>query len=335
MTFFNKKTEVMQIEMTPYGRYLYSIGKFKPHSYEFVDDDIVYRIAGSQESTEGQGTAHKRIMEETPKLKINRAFQEEAPQLESPARIESQRVMNKKMDLKQNSLFTLGRSSYSSDISPTLQASMIQGRISASFMNLETNRTVDGGAGSDVGSRILVPQVNIEYNIIATLRNELDESSFLFDEVSAIMDNGDYISLNYQEPIIHLKEFGSFYEKENFEIEVFLEQSNGGLKPLRMFKRSNPIVNDLLIDNLDSQFQQILDSADAEFDIITEDFVEYYFSINVDNEIPQEDLCQAIDKLEINSQFLDEELICPDQRTSRFDIYSTRVDPSDLEDCDK
>ena len=40
MTFFNKKTEVMQIEMTPYGRYLYSIGKFKPHSYEFVDDDV-------------------------------------------------------------------------------------------------------------------------------------------------------------------------------------------------------------------------------------------------------------------------------------------------------
>jgi len=38
MTFFNKKTEVMQIEMTPYGRYLYSIGKLKPHSYEFVDE---------------------------------------------------------------------------------------------------------------------------------------------------------------------------------------------------------------------------------------------------------------------------------------------------------
>ena len=339
MTFFNKKTEVMQIEMTPYGRYLYSIGKFKPHSYEFVDDDIVYRIAGSQESTQGQGTAHKRIIEETPKLKINRAFQEEAPQLQFPARIESQRVMNKKMDLKQNSLFTLGRSSYSSDISPTLQASMIQGRISASFMNLETNRTVDGGAGSDTGSRILIPQVNIEYNIIATLRNELVEPSFVFDlelsNTSQTLDNGDYISLNYQEPIIHLKEFGSFYEKENFEIEVYLEESNGSLKPLKMFKKTNPIVNDLLIDNLNSQFQQILDSADADLDIINEDFVEYYFSINVDNEIPQEDLCRAIDKLEINNQFLDEELICPDQRTSRFDIYSTRVDPSDLEDCDK
>ena len=85
MTFFNKKTEVMQIEMTPYGRYLYSIGKFKPHSYEFVDDDIVYHSSGS---TENQEDAHNRILNETPKLKINRAFQDEAPQVESPPTID-------------------------------------------------------------------------------------------------------------------------------------------------------------------------------------------------------------------------------------------------------
>ncbi len=76
MTFFNKKTEVMQIEMTPYGRYLYSIGKFKPHSYEFVDDDVLYRQANSGETQE---SAHSRILNDTPKLKINRAFQDEAP----------------------------------------------------------------------------------------------------------------------------------------------------------------------------------------------------------------------------------------------------------------
>ena len=52
MTFFNKKTEVMQIEMTPYGRYLYSIGKFMPHSYEFVDDDVMYKMSGSTETQE-------------------------------------------------------------------------------------------------------------------------------------------------------------------------------------------------------------------------------------------------------------------------------------------
>ena len=99
MAFFNKKTEVMQIEMTPYGRYLYSIGKFKPHSYEFVDDDILYRASGSGEL---QVDIHSRIVNETPKLKINRAFQDEAPQVESPPTLDKQRFMQKKMDQKQN-----------------------------------------------------------------------------------------------------------------------------------------------------------------------------------------------------------------------------------------
>lgn len=30
MAFFNKKTDVMDIELTPYGRYLLSIGRLKP-----------------------------------------------------------------------------------------------------------------------------------------------------------------------------------------------------------------------------------------------------------------------------------------------------------------
>ena len=106
----------MQIEMTPYGRYLYSIGKFKPHSYEFVDDDVVYSVAG-----ENQEDAHGRILNETPKLKINRAFQDEAPQVDSPPLISQQRVMAKKMNQKQNGLFALGRSSYSSNNSPSFQ----------------------------------------------------------------------------------------------------------------------------------------------------------------------------------------------------------------------
>tara|TARA_R100000406_G_scaffold14275_1_gene9045 strand:- start:777 stop:1802 length:1026 start_codon:yes stop_codon:yes gene_type:complete len=341
MTFFNKKTEVMQIEMTPYGRYLYSIGKFKPHFYEFVDDDIMYGVVGSQESTEGQGTAHKRITEETPKLKINRAFQEEAAEFQSPSNtspfiISKQRIVDKKMDQKQNGLFSLGRSSYSSDNAATLQASMIQGRISASFMNHTTDRVV-ASAGLDRGGRILIPQVNIEYNIIATKRNELEESSFSYEATSETLSNGDYISLNHQPPIIHLKEFNSFYEKENFEIEVFLEEANGSLKPLKFKKEYKSLVNDLMVDPPEGQ-QELYNSVDlapGNHNELPEDFAIHYFSIEIDEEIPVEDLCKAIDKLEITSQFLDEELICPDQRTSRFDIYSTRVDPSDLEDCDK
>ena len=39
MTFFNNKEQVIKFELTPYGRFLMSQGKLKPHSYEFIDDD--------------------------------------------------------------------------------------------------------------------------------------------------------------------------------------------------------------------------------------------------------------------------------------------------------
>ena len=144
MTFFNKKTEVMQIEMTPYGRYLYSIGKFKPHSYEFVDDDIVY----STGSIEQQEAIHNRILNETPKLKINRAFQAEAPQVESPPLIDNQRKMAKRMPQTQNGLFALGRSSYSSENLPNFQVTMLQGELTGSTLVHEVSSSQPMQTGS-------------------------------------------------------------------------------------------------------------------------------------------------------------------------------------------
>ena len=314
MTFFNKKTEVMQIEMTPYGRYLYSIGKFKPHSYEFVDDDVVYKVSNSGEAQE---SAHTRIIDNTPKLKINRAFQDEAPQIQAPSRIEDMRVMIKKDNQRQNNLYPLGKSSYSSNSSPSFQITMLQGNIS--------NSSITQAASSSV----FIPQVNIDYNIDASLKSALNAPVSNSDFVSEVFEDGTYVDLNMEDIFIHMKEFGSFYEKENYEIEVFLSQSTGELKPLKMRYERSSIVDDMMVDFGISDF-----NPDEGHGIITKDHLNYYFSIEVDDEIPQEDLCKVVDKLEINSQFLDEELICPDQRTDRFDIYATRVGPEDLEDCD-
>jgi hypothetical protein len=52
VTFFNKKEDVFHIELTPYGRYLMSIGKLKPHHYKFFDDDIAYDPYSGTTATE-------------------------------------------------------------------------------------------------------------------------------------------------------------------------------------------------------------------------------------------------------------------------------------------
>ena len=42
MSFFDSKEEVIKIELTQFGKYLLSKGKFAPKYYAFFDDDIVY-----------------------------------------------------------------------------------------------------------------------------------------------------------------------------------------------------------------------------------------------------------------------------------------------------
>ena len=41
-TYFNKKEEVIEIQLTQYGKYLLSKGKLAPAFYSFYDDDILY-----------------------------------------------------------------------------------------------------------------------------------------------------------------------------------------------------------------------------------------------------------------------------------------------------
>jgi len=328
MTFFNKKTEVMQIEMTPYGRYLYSIGKFKPHSYEFVDDDILYKAAGSSELQEA---ANSRILQETPKLKPVRSIQRRLDSRTENIEITEPRVVDKKMNLIQNGLYSLGRSSYSSDMLPHFQLTMIKGEITGS----KTSEDASLSGNLNVSGAIFIPQVEIDFKLIVESKNEIADPIFDIDMVSRVFDDGDYLSLSYDEPIIHLKEFNSFYEKENFEIEIF-EVSGSTLIPKKQRIKPTSIVENMVLtdDGLVSPEYLRQEFLDGDTGVDGHDFSEYFFDIEVDSEIPTEILCERIQKIEINDQFIDEELICPDVRTDRFNIYSTNISPDDLEDCD-
>ena len=44
MEFFNKKEEVIDLQLTQFGRHMLSKGKFKPVYYSFHDDNILYNI---------------------------------------------------------------------------------------------------------------------------------------------------------------------------------------------------------------------------------------------------------------------------------------------------
>ena len=60
MTFFNKKQEVMDVQLTRFGKNLLSRGAFKPVYYQFFDDDIIYNIERLG-TTEDQNDSETRI----------------------------------------------------------------------------------------------------------------------------------------------------------------------------------------------------------------------------------------------------------------------------------
>ena len=75
MEFFNKKEDVIDLELTPYGEYLLLKGKFKPDQYAFFDDEILYDSKCTDvDSEEAQNDIKDRI-KEVPRLKTQSVFQ--------------------------------------------------------------------------------------------------------------------------------------------------------------------------------------------------------------------------------------------------------------------
>ncbi len=69
MTFFNKKQEVIDLELTPFGEQLLSEGSFEPVYYAFFDDDVLYDAGGAANAGEVQNEIEARIQDNTPSRK--------------------------------------------------------------------------------------------------------------------------------------------------------------------------------------------------------------------------------------------------------------------------
>ena len=79
-TFFDQKQDVIDIELTKYGEYLLSLGKFNPVYYSFFDNNVLYdpryaSYSGSQNEYEG------RIQSETPSLRTQHSFEGRGEQI--------------------------------------------------------------------------------------------------------------------------------------------------------------------------------------------------------------------------------------------------------------
>ena len=353
MTFFDKREDVINIELTPYGRNLMALGKLKPAYYAFFDDDILYDLkAGATSvatreatSAEAQSLIQTRILQETPRLRAQRC-------LESPENLiytsetdgEGTRPHTK---LKLNYLTEpLGTSDQTSIYGPAWKSTFILGEISGNVASVLSGsvRTGAGWSGTStlgvyretdpaqIGSNQYlkqIPQINstIEYRmLIANTANDppvTGQTVVPSLPVSQVWPDGTYVKLIDEQIICQLLEKEGFLLKEGLEMSVYLygDGEVESLTPLKFRPKSTMIKNGILVDELPLPEVNIDPS-----------YVEYYIDFNTDKDISQDEICKGVKNLKAANVEIGIEVNCADLETVDFDIYGTRV--TEIEDCD-
>jgi hypothetical protein len=302
MEFFNKKEEVLDVELTEYGKYLLATGQLNPTYYAFFDDDIQYDVGGSGYS-EVQNDIASRIQYATPKLKIlaNRtgvetrvnqflsgaadlmissnsdpasnvsAFQTQQP-FAQKGKLAASPLGNSALDKMYNASWQLQTLSKPVITSAT---SFLQTDPSGSFEN--------------------IPQINITVDY----ETYFHQGDLIQESISGIFPGSDNISLALKDNylMIELIENNTEFEKENFEIEVY--HSASGTDGIGVFTP-----------------RSFTAESSTAFIQPTTNNVEYYMNILVDDEIPD----GVINELGISRRAL---VSNADRLRLNRDIYTT------------
>jgi len=313
MKFLNKKEQVLDIELTEYGKRLLSKGRFKPTYYAFFDDGILYdsQYAGVNEA---QNEAQARIIKETQRLGTQAIFdgvesnvlrQNEVirnlpkqgnlvPEAGVLELIDQGQDFQNTTDKLFSLTYPLGTSELTSDSLPAWNINFLRGRATGSvnFMNVVTcsNQVVN------------IPQISIspityETRVdTLTAEEKLDADPFELygDQVITVLERDSAI-------LIEITEDNVDFDHENFDIEVYevksqIEKKVGTcqtdhrveeLIPLLFTKPKPNIVNGILLDI--NEQEEIFENPNLELD---SSYVEYFFNIDVDNEIDKDIICK-------------------------------------------
>jgi len=273
MEFFNQKEEVLDVQLTEYGKYLLSIGQLRPEYYAFFDDDILYDVSGSG-FTEDQNNANPRILNNTPRLKVAATRTGAETRVDSfldrvvPALNGSDPAHNVEVfDIEsfetkgKVGMQPLGNSSLGSEYNAAWTLEVLsEPTISAASTHLDINGEIES-----------IPQVDItvDYETFFKQGDMLDSDSIseFFEDTSI------FLALKENYLMLELLEANTTFEKNNFEIEVFLSGSASGYQQL-VYTPTNS--------------QEFIAPRRVGNDIDGVGNVEYYMNVLVDNNIPPE-----------------------------------------------
>jgi hypothetical protein len=301
MGFFNKKDDVLGLELTAYGRYLLSQGELEPVYYAFFDDDILYDLEAAG-AAEFQNDAERRIKYNTPSIRTqpNRTGAETRTNEFLLNVTESgnfttisdnsvkfvNRFNNAPNPFESQSdevyIAPLGNSDLKTDYAPAWHINMLHGEITSS-LDYKTSNLTASNPGLAAGFVQNIPQLDItlDYKTFFTTDEEVEfltagpiievstGTPINYTKVAGPL-NMDSISLYVEEDylLVDIEEINGVFGKENFDVQVFLTSST-----------ETPGNKLLPLDYVDQSSQlTALESST----------VEYHLNVLVDREIPMQ-----------------------------------------------
>lgn len=315
MAFFNSKEEVIDIELTQYGKLLLSRGLLKPAFYSFHDDDILYDSDYASVS-ENTNFAEVRIQDETPVLKPFYSFVSAKPNINHDFEQEKFGIQKANLSAKKPNLSNIGLSN-SSISNLYLPAWEVQ-NLSCLFSSSSTTYTNK----NNVSASIPQFEVNVETVFYKTNQEQIDDSPKL--QELAVLENITYdnnnVYINVNKPLIlKVIENNVDFEYDAFDVEIYkvtLDDDNNEVYSQLKFMKQTDNYNqetDLYVQakNLLSN-QQDIDSS----------YADYYFELLTDKEISNMNVCKFILKTEQDQDSIFDDITVCDQIRTRFSTNS-------------
>ena len=317
MEFFNKKEEVLDLQLTQYGKYLLSIGKLNPAYYTLHDENVIYDSQFSQ-GTELQNEARVRIQSDTPSLKTQYNF------------VSLDSMQSKTADFQDDKERTggvtrpLATSNLGSDKIPSWNINTLGGI----FLTGSTTSVISSSASAIVQE---IPQIGAEVTYRANpvmMSNEFAEGEIedvnqgfadgvpqdILEGVdisfeTEVFPDGSSFLIDKDDLILQIVEDNAPMGSDNFEVEIFQVETETvdditteKLIPMVFKKEPILIVNDILVEAVEED--------DVEIDST---FVEYYFELELDGEISSDLMCSKLTNADKDIyKYAFKEFACPD-----------------------
>jgi hypothetical protein len=316
MEFFNKKEEVIDIELTQYGKNLLAKGKFKPKYYAFYDGDIIYdsKYANFEEA---QNSTSDRI-KSTSRLKTQYAFEGAETRIKKVTQNES----TLQLDIDEKALLLemhqptqtriyglagqLGTSRLTSHKAPAWRVKLLSG---------ELNDAVSYTTGSLRNE--LIPQLNVELETVVKIvnaENEVSNLDFSFElsdgadleaaaeagiEMPDSFEDGTAFKITHDTVVFEFIEENAEKLIDNFDVEVFevkedlfLEDNNEEFHQLYFKKNAKDLMQDLAIHPDKQPVKNKIQNNVEE-----SKYIDHYIDVNLDAQIEATKASSALSTL--------------------------------------